>query len=363
MDCGFARGLRSPDGRAGHRAVAGVGHSRAYLKGRWPGRAGRVLQHHRFQRRAPCSPTGTPAASGSPAGRSKPVGRVRATGGPGHDPRVHIGEARSFEDGRCTPPPSGSTGLDRCHGIPIRDRPARSRCRDVAEPPELHVSQRRGRKTRRTWQRAAASASRTVQRRVAEHRVELHRSNFPWRWHRRAQRPHAARLALRRQTNRSAGLGDGGGLGTPSPQIRSRIRLPELRVEEGETQWRGRRRTGCVLQLTGGPAVGGLTAATIGSAAWRWSRSVSIRITGGIPAGSSPRREVGQCLFAVPRLAPTSCASSSWVMSWVTDTPPSTGTPNRSPRSSSALATRPGTSRRQDRTWPHWCGAGAGPEP
>ena len=51
-------------------------------------------------------------------------------------------------------------------------------------------------------------------------------------------------------------------------------------------------------------------------------------------------------LFTVSREAPTSWASSSCVRSWGTCTPLSVDVPKRSARSSSALATRPGTSEK-----------------
>ena len=60
---------------------------------------------------------------------------------------------------------------------------------------------------------------------------------------------------------------------------------------------------------------------------------------------SHPREaKSASALLTVSREAPTSWASSSWVRSWATSTPSSTGRPKRAARSSRALATRPGTS-------------------
>ena len=62
---------------------------------------------------------------------------------------------------------------------------------------------------------------------------------------------------------------------------------------------------------------------------------------------SQPRdAKSASALLTVSREAPTSWASSSWVRSWCTCTPSSAVRPNRSARSSSALATRPGTSEK-----------------
>ena len=62
---------------------------------------------------------------------------------------------------------------------------------------------------------------------------------------------------------------------------------------------------------------------------------------------SHPREaKSASALLTVSREAPTSWASSSWVRSWCTCTPSSAVRPKRSARSSSALATRPGTSEK-----------------
>ena len=62
---------------------------------------------------------------------------------------------------------------------------------------------------------------------------------------------------------------------------------------------------------------------------------------------SQPRdAKSASALLTVSREAPTSWASSSWVRSWWTWTPSSAVRPKRSARSSSALATRPGTSEK-----------------
>ena len=73
---------------------------------------------------------------------------------------------------------------------------------------------------------------------------------------------------------------------------------------------------------------------------------MSSRTTARASRRSQPREaKSASALFTVSREAPTSWASSSWVRSCATRSPSSVGRPKRSDRSSSALATRPGTSR------------------
>src|SRR6266700_1948270 len=75
------------------------------------------------------------------------------------------------------------------------------------------------------------------------------------------------------------------------------------------------------------------------------SRSGSISSTDLAASCSQPRAaKSASALLTVSRDAPTSWASSSWVRSWFTCSPSSCLVPNRSARSSRALATRPGTS-------------------
>ena len=84
-----------------------------------------------------------------------------------------------------------------------------------------------------------------------------------------------------------------------------------------------------------------------GQRARRWRRSTSMITTERGSRRSQPREaKSASALLTVSREAPTSWASSSWVRSWWTWTPSSAVRPKRSARSSSALATRPGTSEK-----------------